>query len=62
MRKFVRGISIDVGELIAELDRASHKESASILIVDDEPANLRLIEIYLKMMAMKTSRSAIAPS
>jgi len=44
----VRGISIDVGELIAELDRASHKESASILIVDDEPANLRLIEIYLR--------------
>jgi cyclic di-GMP phosphodiesterase len=44
----VRGISIDVGELVAELDRASHKESASILIVDDEPANLRLIEIFLK--------------
>ncbi len=44
----VHSITIDAKSVAADLNRASNKDKASILVVDDEAVNLRLIELLLK--------------
>lgn len=44
----VQPISIDAKSVVADLNLASNKERATILVVDDEAVNLRLIELLLK--------------
>jgi putative two-component system response regulator len=42
------GTFLNADAIVTELDNASEKQSAAILIVDDEPTNLRVAEAFLK--------------